>query len=461
MTESSRPLQMVESFLKSLGPAAEAYTRLEVAAVVLKEPKPTIIRAALTFETLPGAEPDPVEFETTHIWAVRQYVAVKNLTDVLTGVARTGHVPELRNASLEPGTSGGLDAYFWPLATRRIAGPRVLDLSFSGMSIHQLLHRLPELDVELQGAKTPFESLADLYDEIGFLPDNDDRSRIEVRAMPVATIDARSSITKGVATISLNLSPSADLRRIRLGWKLVHDDQTLGRDSCDGPALAVANVEGMKLARLTQRIPEGAAMQCWLTYGGCLQQGLTVNDDANVLNSRRIAHASIDTECEWLERFLFDRKSQQTDLGFEKGIAHLFHLLGFHTQHLQKPLHNGPDILAHASNGDILVIECSTDLKPASVADKLATLSDRTEGIRSALAKAKHVDAVVTPVFVVGLDAAEVRLDPSASDGIAVVTLDDVRRYFDATLYRSDSHHDVFADIVAKARPAARLLGTS
>jgi hypothetical protein len=457
----TKPIEAVNNFLKSLGPAVAAYTRLDVAAVVLKDPEPTIIRATLELHALPFAPTPNIEFESKHIWAARQTVQFDSPPELLARLAEGSRLPELRNARLGPTNSGSIDAHFWPLPWQRATGPRILDLAFFGRSIHQMLHYSPDLDAELQGEKTPFESLSDLYDELGFLPDNDDRSRIEVRAMPVATIDARSSITKGVATISLNVSPSADLGCIRLGWKLVHDDQTLGRDSRDGPALAVANVEGVKLARLTQRIPEGAAMQCWLTYGGCLQQGFTVNDDANVLNSRRIAHAAIDAECEWLEKFLFDKKSQQSDLGFEKGVAHLFHLLGFHTQHLQKPLHNGPDILAHASNGDILVIECSTDLKPVSVADKLSTLSERTESIKGALAKAKHVDAVVTPVFVVGLHTAEVRLDPSASDGIAVVTLDDVRRYFDATLYRSDSHHDVFADIVAKARPAARLLGTS
>jgi hypothetical protein len=110
----------------------------------------------------------------------------------------------------------------------------------------------------------------------------------------------------------------------------------------------------------------------------------------------------------------------------EQAIAKLLWVLGFSPIHLRAKSAQPLDLIAFSSQGNILVIECTSG--GLKTDNKLQLLLDRTKAVRDCLDRTNHEKLICTPVMVAFRDRSDLSLDIETYEqrGIAVFTRDDI-----------------------------------
>lgn len=245
-------------------------------------------------------------------------------------------------------------------------------------------------DVELEKELHPhgFQSLSDLMREYGFTLSATDSLTIEVVAEPVAHIEATSQLRLRTANLSVRLAAELSPEALSL---VIVDAESHGanlRRPVPGRDIAWEQSELGWSGTCTLEIPQSTVLTCRAIYEGALHDEVQIADPAALPNLRRMLVELADPNLLRIRGPLTQPKNDQERNEFEAGIATLFFMLGFEVVRVggMKKLSDAADIFATTPAGEILIVECATEvLDPRG---KINKLIDRVEAARAKLCAA-------------------------------------------------------------------------
>lgn len=251
---------------------------------------------------------------------------------------------------------------------------------------------LPSLDIALEQdlANHGFRSVDELLDEYGFNLHGVDCTRVEVIAEPVAWIDRTSKLAMRVAHLRARVARAISPSAVSLAL--------FGSPSGDGNKrvrlyTSTEQIEWEEdaacwVGRWTIELPYNVVASCRAIVNATLHDELVLIDEIASPNLRRVLVEFADPQLERIRGPLINPRKDEDRREFEAGIATLLFMLGFNSVRVgaNKKLSDAADIFATTPSGEILIIECTTEvLDPHK---KLQKLLRRVEEARTTLCKA-------------------------------------------------------------------------
>jgi len=141
-----------------------------------------------------------------------------------------------------------------------------------------------------------------------------------------------------------------------------------------------------------------------------------------------------------MKKYLFDPKQlKQNARQLEVGVANLLFMHGFSVNSLAGQfLTDAVDLLAVTPSGNFAVVECTTGAIDND--GKLSKLLARTASLSERLRQAGHAHLKCLPVVVTTLSRDAVTdLPLAAENGVAVLTVEDLRQAVEETLLPRDA----------------------
>lgn len=327
---------------------------------------------------------------------------------------------------------------FFPLHHPSITvGPRLPSLIIRGSLKNDLINRKELLDWDLKSADQPFDGLDDLFTYLGFptFHQTGDSASLEIIGTSPALITNESRISAGAAQIKCKLSDTADVGKIKFGYKIFHAN-SVERDSIEADAFEWSKEESGRIGIATIPTKDAALLQGFLSYKGIPLHQWWVDNPEKRFNQRHAIHEVFDKELRFVKEFLLTSEGRK-NRSFEHGMALLLSMLGFSISHYGKlsNMEDGPDIIAITPSGNLGVIECTTGLLTAK--DKLIKLAQRTTLLRENLRKSGYEHCLVQPVIVTALPRNEIEagLEQAGENGMAVVCRENIEEMLNRVLF--------------------------
>lgn len=354
--------------------------------------------------------------------------------DLAERIAR-GEVVELPGfGSARIGTTEATDIFVSPPDTLHPAGlstgRRLGVLSIFG-GTNPVAGPRPEIDWVLKAASTPFDGVAELVSEydVPF----EQRCKFEVVANTPVEVFIGSKVSGSSAEIAI-LLPSA-LRRsnARLSYRIFEKGRVLERGMRSGRGIKWKRAEGTPgiLIGTTQlTVPVSAVVNCAAVYADQSHHSYWVGDPKRFQNPRLSAFETIDPERQILRSYLLPAGPKGSAASqFEWAVCCMLWAYGLAPVPLglADQSRDGPDILAFAPGGGILVVECTIGL--LKVENKLAKVARRALLVRERLVSSRPPGGPeVLPVLVTALARQEVQveLDGAVDSGVLVLTREDL-----------------------------------
>jgi hypothetical protein len=426
----------VSEFNKLLSLWKGVYKWKATSFVAIKKPDGAkLLIGRVIFDSIKPQDSSRFSLETTHLIADRE-ISGTTIEDIDTCIknAIEGKLTSSNQIILLHQKSGeSLSTTFFPTYHPSVTfGPRLPSIIIRGSSKHDLLSaqffRPNEmLDFDLRSAAQPFDGLDDLFIHLGFpvSRQSGDFTVLEIIATSPALIADDSKITAGYAQIKCKLAEAADIKKIKFGYKIFHEN-SIERGNITGDALEWIMDGHLKTGSASISTKNAPVLQGFLSYDGILLHQWWVTDPLKRLNERHAIYEVFDEELKLLKDFLLSHAGKE-DRAFEHGIALLLNILGFSVSHhgTIKKLEKGPDIIAASPiSGNVGVIECTTGLLNEN--DKLSKLAQRTTLVKVTKAGYGHIN--VQPVIISALRRNEIEADIelAGKTGIAVVCKENI-----------------------------------
>ena len=436
----------VDKFLSSISPWSSAYSEATFSYIAVKRNDlPTLLYGRLFLIPKLAIENLPQRFETKNILANTFLISDLGITfqEFIAQILDTKRVRLPDGELIFPITDDrSLSTYFNEFHMDGIvSGKRVSYLKLSGESRHTLL-RQPEIDWELKGAITPFDSILDLMTEYSLLGcDTSDGANIEIISNTIVEININSKVVADTAEPAVILANSLDKNKCAIGYRVffngkIHARGSLGSNEIDWDASGDVQHGVGNL-----KIPVGASIHCVATYEGHAQHQYWIADLNNLPNSRRVLLEECDPNLSVFKDYLFnEKKPRKESRDFEIGVTLLMWILGYSASQpgASPRMSDSIDIIATTSKGNILLIECTTGLLKAE--NKLAKLIARTEMIKRRMQNG-HRHLIISPMIVTSMTREEVRSEVQGAQdlGIVVVTKDELMEMMNQTITVTDS----------------------
>jgi hypothetical protein len=206
------------------------------------------------------------------------------------------------------------------------------------------------------------------------------------------------------------------------------------RSSKSGRDILWSGKENYQQGRIALDIPARSTIDCIVSYAGVPQHQRLLIDPASEMNPLLVAYQVFDPTSAVLKSIIENRKLKDRDpLELELTVGALLALSGYSTVHVgQLPkLDDGPDIIALAPDGNLLVVECTMDLPKAKAAKKISTLHRRALEVRRTIADAGGEGIEITPVLAVSQprDILASDIEEARSYGILVWPAEDLEKF--------------------------------
>lgn len=376
-----------------------------------------------------GLTPTPASFRTSTVIAGRMPINTRGrpLRKVIEELLGKIAVPEA-SVQFQAEDNGSYSAYAVP--HHRSAGERsaLATLKIRGGRTWEKVDR-EEIGWRLRGSEIAFESLAELC---AVCDAGDEPGSLEIVAAPVIRILSTSAAKQNKATVMLSCSGELDIDPCRLSYRVILGSTVVHRDSVARKRLNWRFEDNIYVATHDIDIPEGALIDCAVSYQGETHHQAWITDRSAVGNPRRATFEPIDTELLAMQSMLRD-EDDKNGRGFEVAVAWLFWMLGFNPAHLRnsKQHEDAPDILVECEGG-FVVVECTIgQLK----ADKRSNLRARCVNVEKSLTASGNRDALVLPVLVTRFSHEQVTadLEDAAKAGLHVLTRDDLLALMERT----------------------------
>lgn len=428
----------VKEFNKLLTSWKEVYKWKITSFIAIKTPDShKLLIGRIIFDSVKPQDSLLFSFESTHLIAGRE-ISASTAEDIDRCIkdATEGKLTSAKQIiSLHQKSGEFLSTTFFPIYHPSVTlGPRLPSIIIRGSSKHDLLSaqcfRPNEmLDLDLRSADQPFDGLDDLLIHLGFpvSRQSGDSTALEIIATSPALIADDSKIASGHAQIKCRIAESAEIKKIRFGYKIFHGN-SIERASITGEVFEWITDGLLKIGSASISTKDASVLQSFLSYDGISLHQWWITDPLKRLNERHAIYEVFDEELKLLKDFLLSPAGKE-DRAFEHGMALLLNILGFSVSHhgTIKKLERGPDIIAVSPvSGNIGVIECTTGLLNEN--DKLAKLVQRTSLIKEKLVRVGYGHIPVQPIIVTSLRKSEIEADLELAERneIAVVCRENI-----------------------------------
>ena len=423
-------LAVTRDWLSSYKVAIASYVAFKVEP---DQPPILVSCRILLLPSLNSNEWQPYRFESERVLGGRAILATENIDQEFVLLCCSGKVSINEETYVLSHGESGPDIDFRPFYPYHINdGPRTPYLRIRGNKLWDLTRALnlvdqDELDWELRSAHVPYEGMSELYQDLG-IKDlyNAGESSIEVLGAAPALVGRDSIIEEDTATVKVVASPKLERESIRLGVR-VFRQSGITRRSVLGNELVWGDEGDLVIGTYEFDSKDALIIEAIVSYQGALLDHYYVADPHKRMNPRLAAHEVIDPDLRVLREFLKADSKRPSD-DFEVGVACLLSILGFSVSHLgtSPRLQDAPDIVAAASNGNLLVIECST--RGINHKNKLNKLASRAGIIRERLQASGLAHIEVLPIMVSAITKKELQPEFEAASryDVGVVCAEDI-----------------------------------
>jgi hypothetical protein len=264
---------------------------------------------------------------------------------------------------------------------------------------------------------------------------------VEIVSTSVAIIDSASKAEGEKAIIGVRLARGLTPNKAALGYRVVSKNQVVKRTKISGNKLQWKDAETYWMGTKEISIPKAAILQCIASYDGIAQHHYWVGDATTAQNSRRAAYETYDRRLEKLQEILMRENSRGQDArDFEAAIAWLLWILGFGVVHLSATRSSdGPDLIATAPSGHIVVVECTTGLLKTD--NKLPQLYERAQAMRRSLDASGNSHVRVLPLMVTAKKRGDVvaELEQAERHGVLVLARENIESALARSLILPDA----------------------
>lgn len=322
---------------------------------------------------------------------------------------------------LVPKEAGGrrhYDAYFEvPPARELQTGGCVARLVLSGTHRNGLIgSRSKELDKELR--QIGIDSIGDLMRMYELQDGGCGDTRLEVVAHPVAAFDPQSRLEGRRVHVRVQCAAGLDRRALSVVVRDADPNVRAIPLSLDGARMAWAGDVG----ECRFDLPGNAIVDCRVTYAGHLQAQMRLVDASALPSVGRMLVDLVDSPPGRFEQVLLRPKRDEAR-DHEVAVAWLLQLLGFTVWHVSAMsfTQKEPDILALARSGEVLLVECTTDVPDD---DKLSKLISRVSRVRERLQARPWLEAkAVVALLVTPLQFGELAGIQEKAEQHGIITL--------------------------------------
>lgn len=334
---------------------------------------------------------------------------------------------------LDADTGGSLSAYLVPYPRPHEERKGLATLKLRAGRSWDMLDR-DQLAWSLKGAEMPFESLAELC---AAFDAGDESGGVEVSAAAAVRLLPASEVRNQRASLLISCATGLETKSCRLSYRVLFGSDVIVRASVAGDQLEWKAADGDMLAEHVISVPDGALVDCAVSYADATQDQAWAVDRTSIQNPRRAAFEPCDmglTETTALLTSGGDRDGR----AFEAAVSWILWMLGFNPVHLvsSKRVEDAPDIILECE-GRFAIVECTTgQLK----SDKRAHLNARSLAIRDSLAVAVRHGVDLFPILVTRLTREQVApdLEEAARAGLHVLTRDELLPLFERTRLTND-----------------------
>lgn len=417
----------------------DAYVCLSHSYVALKTSTGTqLLFGRIVLEpTRVGLVDAPFVFETEHVLAGRFLTSVR--PEDIRAVWSATRLGEMQIAArdklkLPTERQSSLSMYISPIYHPGISdGPRLPAVRIHGASAFNAMTAIGgdrNLDWELRASDTPFESMDELFVQVGLAPlaQMGGSTTLEVIAKSPAGLIDTSRIASGEALLECRTARRLSTKKCKIGYRIFRQDGAFDRGSASGDRFEWHEQDDVKIGSYRVPVGEATLMQAFLSYDGVSLHSWWITDPQQQLNPRNAIHQVFDENFDLLKKVLLKPDSGNAHL-FEQAISALLNVLGFSVVNYGRipKLQKGPDIIAITASGNVGVIECTVGLLDHD--DKLGKLVQRTELIKQGMAAAGYGFVRFQPIIVTALSRREVAtdLENAGKHGIAVVCREDIQ----------------------------------
>lgn len=248
-----------------------------------------------------------------------------------------------------------------------------------------------------------------------------DQTSFEVSAAPVARLES-ASLRGTQLQIVVHLARVLERDKLRVTVRNADLSDAPMPRSFTGSDLDWMESDGYSIGSLNHELQSNAVIICRAVYAGRIQDEVRLCDPHALPNPRRMMLNMIDPGLERVRKLLTRPTDKQRD-DFQTAVGLLFQMLGFAPAPIGKlsGMSSEPDIFVAGADGEMLVVECTTDVPDD---DKLMKLVSRAARARDALARwSSAIAPTVLPVLVVPLRQEELRPIREKADAHGVLVL--------------------------------------
>jgi hypothetical protein len=304
-------------------------------------------------------------------------------------------------------------------------------LQISGIGREFMSTRQRELSRELN--EMGFDSLDELLR--AFELSRSGETAFEIVAAPVAHIASNSHLRGRQLQLVAQLGRELDTEKFRVTVRNADRSRAVVPHSFTGSEFDWTVQDDWRVGSLTHTLEGNEVAICRAVYAGRIQNEVRLGDPSALPNPRRMILNVIDPQLTRLQKLLTNPTEKQRD-DFETAIGLLLQVLGFAPAPFGKLSGMGgePDIFVEGNDGEMLVVECTSDVPDD---DKLMKLVSRTARARDELARSLGVSApLLIPMLVIPLPPDEFKpiLEKAAAHDVIVLG----RPEIEAAIARTD-----------------------
>jgi len=143
---------------------------------------------------------------------------------------------------------------------------RRMSMTALGISQHEVVG--DDSHWTLRGGELPFDTLHELAQEYELDLGDGRHTRLTIEAHNAVRVFAGSAIFGDSASLGIWTAKTLDRSRLRLGYRILAEEQVLQRYSLSGTALQWSEAGVAAVGRVEIPIYQGASVQCYASYDG-------------------------------------------------------------------------------------------------------------------------------------------------------------------------------------------------
>jgi len=266
-----------------------------------------------------------------------------------------------------------------------------------------------------------------------------DQTALEISVAPVAKIDPTSQLRGRHLQLVVHLARRLEREKLRITVRDADISRAPLPHSFVSSELDWTERDGYWVGSLSFNLSVNAVVICRAVYAGRIQDEVRLADPQALPNPRRMLMQVIDPDLQRIRKVLTN-PTTKAELGdFEPSVPLLLQMLGFPPAPVGRlsAMQGEPDIFLEGPDGEMLVVECSTDVPPD---EKLMKLISRAERAREELSRLVS-PPIVLPMLVVPVLPAE--LDPirekANTYGVIVLSLPEIQVAIERTAFAPDA----------------------